>query len=169
MKKRNRKHLCPVVLLLLLAAAVCSLVGCAAVNVPALESPEMPTVAEGQAVIPPEAGESTAQSDVQANVNPEALQDVTEFTFEVTGADGITVSQIVSTNCKTVGEALLAYGMIAGDEGPYGLYVKTVLGETHEYETDGKYWAFYIDGQYAASGVERTEIVPGSVYAFRAE
>lgn len=104
-----------------------------------------------------------------AETDTDATGEVVSFTFEVTGEDGETTSQTVTTTCKTVGEALLEKGLIEGEDGQYGLYVKTVLGETHDYETDGLYWAFYIDGDYALSGVDVTEIVPGTVYGFCAE
>ena len=35
---------------------------------------------------------------------------------------------------------LLSLDLIAGDEGEYGLYVKTVNGITADYETDGMYF-----------------------------
>ncbi len=91
------------------------------------------------------------------------------FTFEVTGEDGEKKTQTVTTTCKTVGDALLEQGLIGGEDGQYGLYVTSVLGEYHNYEEDGLYWAFYIDGEYAMSGVDVTEIVPGAVYGFCAE
>ena len=34
---------------------------------------------------------------------------------------------------------------------------------------DGKYWAFYVNGEYAVSGVDTTEITEGGLYEFRAE
>ncbi len=91
------------------------------------------------------------------------------FTFTVVYGDGTEVSCEIKTDKTIVGEALLDLGLLAGDEDLYGLYVKTVSGEFHEYETDGKYWAFYIDGEYAMSGVDMTDIVEGSVYTFKAE
>ncbi len=91
------------------------------------------------------------------------------FTLEVTGEDGSKQTHAVTTTCKTVGDALLEEGLIDGEDGQYGLYVTSVLGEYHNYEEDGLYWAFYIDGEYAMSGVDVTEIVPGTVYGFCAE
>ncbi len=93
----------------------------------------------------------------------------TEFAFEVTLEDGSTTLYHVMTDQTTVGAALLEVGLIAGDDSEYGLYVKTVDGVTLDYDTDGKYWAFYIDGEYASTGVDSTDIVPGSAYAFKAE
>ena len=47
------------------------------------------------------------------------------FVTEVVDADGNTVKFTVQTNEKTVGEALQKLGVIDGEEGDYGLYIKT--------------------------------------------
>ena len=83
--------------------------------------------------------------------------------------DGSKTAYAVSTDETTVGAALLALELIAGDEGEFGLYVKTVDGETHVYEDDGKYWAFYVNGEYAVTGVDMTDIEAGASYELRAE
>lgn len=93
----------------------------------------------------------------------------TKFTFIVVDADEKETSFEISTNKSTVGEALLDKGIIAGEQGDYGLYVKTVNGITLDYEKDGKYWAFYVDGEYGTTGVDATEIVAGATYSFKAE
>ncbi|MBO5938205.1 MAG: DUF4430 domain-containing protein [Clostridia bacterium] len=91
------------------------------------------------------------------------------FTVEVTKADGTTKSFEVKTNKESLGDALLDEEMISGEDGPYGWYITTVDGEYHKYEEDGKYWAFYIDGEYAVTGVSQTEPTEGALYSFRAE
>ena len=93
----------------------------------------------------------------------------TAFTLEVTNLEGTTKSFTVHTDETVVGKALLSNGLIDGEDGPYGLYVKSVMGIPLDYDTDGKYWAFYVDGEYGMTGVDQTEITAGSVYAFRAE
>ena len=93
----------------------------------------------------------------------------TEFTFTVVDTEGNETQATIKTDKATVGEALLELGLIAGEDGDYGLYVKTVNGTTLDYDTDGKYWAFYVDGEYALTGVDSTEITAGSVYSFKAE
>lgn len=75
----------------------------------------------------------------------------------------------ITTNKSTVGEALMDEGLLAGEPGPYGLYVKTVNGITLDYDKDGKYWAFYVDGEYGLTGVDETAIQPGSTYCFKPE
>ena len=48
-------------------------------------------------------------------------------------------------------------------------YVKEVNGIIADYDVDGTYWAFYIDGEYASAGVDSTEITEGSIYMFKVE
>ena len=93
----------------------------------------------------------------------------TQFTFTVTDAEGNEKTYQIHTDKKTVGEALVELGLIAGEESEYGLYVKTVDGITVDYDKDGKYWAFYVDGEYASTGVDSTEITEGATYSFKAE
>ncbi len=91
------------------------------------------------------------------------------FNFTVTNVAGKTTNFKVSTDKKTVGEALIELELIAGEDSSYGLYVKTVNGITLDYDKDGKYWAFYENGSYAQKGVDLTEIVDGTSYGFKAE
>ena len=117
-------------------------------------------------------GEETTATDTNAVVlTPENTvgEGQTSFVFEVTHLDGTTKGFTVKTDAKTVGEALIGVGLIAGEDGPYGLYVKTVDGEMLDYDTHKKYWAFYENGIMAMTGVDQTEITEGAVYAFRAE
>ncbi len=79
-------------------------------------------------------------------------------------ADNQTVKFTVHTDETTVGAALLANNLIDGEAGAYGLYVKVVNGITADYDIDQSYWAFYIDGEYAMSGVDTTDISEESVY-----
>ncbi len=91
------------------------------------------------------------------------------FSFNVFDAEGNQTSFTVKTDKETVGEALLDAGLIAGEESTYGLYVKTVNGVTADYDVDKTYWAFYIDGEYAMTGVDATPVTEGAVYAFKIE
>lgn len=82
---------------------------------------------------------------------------------EVT-AEEKTVTFTVKTDKETVGDALLEQKLIAGDQSEYGLYIKAVNGITADYDVDQTYWAFYIDGEYATTGVDATEIMEGVTY-----
>lgn len=76
-------------------------------------------------------------------------------------AEGYSVEFTVNTDAATLGEALLALELITGEDGAYGLYIKTVNGMLADYDTDGTYWAFYQNGEYAMSGVDSTKISGG--------
>ena len=93
----------------------------------------------------------------------------TVFSFAVVDADGNQTDFEIHTDATTVGDALSELGLIEGEDSEYGLYVKTVNGITVDYDTDGKYWAFYVDDAYAQTGVDTTEITDGASYAFRVE
>lgn len=93
----------------------------------------------------------------------------TAFHFTVVDKDGKEITCEIQTDKTTVGDALLELGLIAGDEGQYGLYVKSVNGLTVDYDKDGKYWSFYVNGEYGSAGVDTTEIVAGASYAFKVE
>ena len=73
----------------------------------------------------------------------------------------------IHTDEETVGAALLKLELIVGEEGPYGLYVKEVNGISADYDKDKVYWAFYVNDDYGATGVDMTEIEEGTVYSFR--
>ena len=77
-----------------------------------------------------------------------------------------TAAVTVKTDAATVGEALTELSIIAGEDSEWGLYVKTINGITANYDEDGTYWAFYIDGEYAMTGVDATEIAEDTVYSF---
>ena len=104
------------------------------------------------------------------DANAEQVQVASKsFTFEVVDKDGNTETFNITTDKTTVGEALLEEGLIAGENGQYGLYVTEVNGIVADYNVDGTYWAFYVDGAYASSGVDTTDIVDGITYSFKVE
>ena len=90
----------------------------------------------------------------------------TVFRFSVVDLDGTETRFEIYTDETTVGAALLKEGLIEGEEGVYGMYVKSVNGIPAIYEEDGSYWAFYEDGQYGMTGVDLTDIDPDVAYSF---
>jgi len=108
--------------------------------------------------------DSVVQTDVTV-----VGEGATVFPFVVVNADGAEKCFEVHTDKTVVGDALIELDLIAGDTAEYGLYVKTVNGITVDYDTDGKYWAFYINGEYAMTGVDTTPITEGEEYSFKVE
>ena len=108
----------------------------------------------------------------QVEENPQTTQDQQEiveksFKFQAVDLDGTKKEfDVKYDNEKTVGEALKNEGLISGEEGQYGLMVDTVDGQKYDYTADGAYWAFYVNGAYANSGVDTTPIKDGEIYSF---
>ena len=93
----------------------------------------------------------------------------TMFLLTVVDADGAETQFEVHTDQETVGAALTELKLIDGEDGEYGLYVTSVNGVTVDFEKDGAYWAFYINGEYAQTGVDATPIAEGESYSFKVE
>ena len=142
-KKMNFKKLCSLCLCILLVAAI-------AIFTTACTK-ETPKSTDGN-----------ASTEIAASYG----QGETAFTFVVSDKEGKKTYYAINTNETTVGEALQQLGLIDGDEGAYGLYVKTVDGTTLDYDTDGMYWAFYIGTEMAPTGADMTDIVSGETYRF---
>lgn len=116
--------------------------------------------------------ESTMEADreiVPGGAVPVLGEGETVFMFSVFDLEGRETAFEIHTDETHVGAALLELGLITGDMGDFGLYVKTVNGIAADYDVDKTYWAFYINGEYAMSGVDTTEIAAGSSYAFKVE
>ena len=96
-------------------------------------------------------------------------QGAVSFTFTVVNGEGKEITVTINTDKETVGEALTDLGLISGEDSEYGLMVDTVNGETWNYAESGKYWALYIDGEYANTGVDSTPVTAGSNYTFKVE
>ncbi len=145
MRKNHLKRILSLALCFVLIAAL-ALTGCTSdapeTTLPSAESPQAPTVlGEGSKVFP------------CTVVDPEGVETVYE----------------IHTDCEMVGEALQALGILEGEEGPYGLFIKAVNGVALDYNTDGMYWSFYINGEYALTGVDQTPITEGESYMIKAE
>ena len=95
--------------------------------------------------------------------------DAVSFKVIVTDLEGKETTFEYTSSAASVGEALVAEGLIEGHKTEYGLYVDSVNGVALDWDKDGKYWAFYIDGEYAMTGVDATEITEGATYAFKPE
>ena len=74
------------------------------------------------------------------------------------------VTFTISTDGATLGDALLEHGLIEGENGAYGLYVKRVNGILADYDVDASYWSFYKGGEYLMTGVDGEYITDGAHY-----
>lgn len=90
-----------------------------------------------------------------------------QFYLEVTDANGDTTRRMVFTDHGVnLGEVLLGYGLIQGDEGSFGLMVTHVDSIRADFTLDNAWWALYVDGEMSMLGVSGVYPEEGVVYAF---
>ncbi|MGD9909912.1 MAG: DUF4430 domain-containing protein [Candidatus Izemoplasmatales bacterium] len=104
-----------------------------------------------------------------------------QITFEVYDEDGEMVAQqevdfesgdtlfglLQETFTVYCGDSLGQPSESCDYVGAYGVYIMGI-GDVHAFET-GTYIAFYINGEYATSGIDSMDIVDGNVYQFKYE
>ena len=94
----------------------------------------------------------------------EAPAEAAVFTVIVTDLEGNETTFEYSSSAANLGEALIAEGLVVGHEASYGLYIDSVNGIAADWDKDQTYWAFYIGGEYATSGISDTPITAGTIY-----
>ena len=95
---------------------------------------------------------------------PETAQGAKAYTVTVKHSDGTVKDFSYRTDAEYLAEALLAEGLIAGEDSAYGLTVITVDGEEAVWDRDNAYWAIYIDEEAATVGVSQIPVYDGSVF-----
>ena len=93
-----------------------------------------------------------------------------------TGSKQITISVVDSAekttaySLRTDAEYLLGAmedteGLtFSGSEGPYGMMISTVNGETADYNVNGAYWGFSVNGEYCNYGVSEQPVHDGDAF-----
>ena len=89
----------------------------------------------------------------------------TTITVDVIAEEN-SVQFTVNTDKETLGDALLEHSLISGDQGAYGLYVKTVNGVFADYNTTKSYWGINKNGESLMTGVDSAKIADGDSYEF---
>lgn len=114
-------------------------------------------------------GCSTGETAVKLENNQTVGTGKTSFALSIVDDKGEQIDVTVKTDKEFLGEALLELHIIAGENGEYGFFVNSVNGVFVDSDKDGKYWALYIDGEYAQQGIDATEIKADSVYMLKVE
>lgn len=162
MKQTLHRFLSLTLTLLLIAASATAVTSCQSTT------PETPQSGDQSTQTPTQNEEAATPDEEDDAIVIKGVGDKS-FSFTVVDGEGNETLYTVKTDQTTVGDALLELGLIEGDESEYGLYVKKVDGISADFEANGTYWAFYVDGEYALSGVDTTEITDGASYAFQVE
>ena len=95
---------------------------------------------------------------------PDTAQGAKTITVEVVHGDGSSKDFTYHTDSEYLGEVLLAEGLVAGDQGEFGLYILTVDGEDAIFEESGAYWALYQNGEMTTTGADTTPIQDGDSF-----
>lgn len=95
---------------------------------------------------------------------PETEDGTKAFTVTVVHKDGEEARFSYETDGQYLGAVLLEHGLIQGEQGPYGLMISSVNGETADWNANQSYWALYIGEEYATTGVDTTPVTDGGEY-----
>lgn len=86
-----------------------------------------------------------------------------EITVTVVHKDGSEKEFTYTTDAEYLGDILSEKGLIDGEKADYGMYVKTVDGETID-ESKQEWWCLTKDGGTVNTGVDQTPIANGDKY-----
>ena len=106
----------------------------------------------------------------------ESLWENALYTEDATFGDGakeVTVKVVageknvvftINSDKDNLGDALLEHNLADGEDGPYGLYVKSVNGIVADYDIDESYWSLSKEGEYMTTGVSETPFEDGDSF-----
>lgn len=69
------------------------------------------------------------------------------------------------TDEEYLGPVLMEAGLVKGEQGAYGLYIKEVDGEVADFSVNGAYWALYEGEEYATTGIDATPLEDGDRFS----
>ena len=88
------------------------------------------------------------------------------ITIEVVNKAQETTTYEVKTDAEYLRQAMEETKDLtfSGTESEYGMMVETINGETADYNADGAYWAFYVNGDYCNYGIDQQPVEDGDVF-----
>lgn len=86
------------------------------------------------------------------------------ITVTVVHGNGTSKDFTYHTDEEYLGPVILDNGLVEGENGQFGLYIKVVDGEQAIYEVDNAYWSLYVGEEAAMQGADLTPIQDGGVY-----
>ena len=102
---------------------------------------------------------------------PKSSAGTKHCSVEVVASDGTSTSYETASDAeylKDVMDVLSKTGVFSyeGEESEYGLYITSINGETADYDTDGAYWAIYVNGEYGQYGADQQPVADGDSFRF---
>lgn len=104
---------------------------------------------------------------VFAIFGPKASKGAKAITLNVVDNAGSTTTYDVNTDAEYLGEVFDEIDglTVDGTQGDYGLYINAVNGLSADYETDGAYWALYVNDEYGQYSADTQPVTDGDTYA----
>jgi flagellar basal body-associated protein FliL len=98
--------------------------------------------------------------------SPQPTEGAKDITIEVIDNEEQSTTYEVKTDAEYLRQAMEESDMeFSGTESDeYGMMVETVNGLTADYNTDGSYWAFYVDSEYCSYGIDSQPLEDGQSY-----
>lgn len=96
---------------------------------------------------------------------PKGTEGAKAYTFTVIDAEGEETVHKLTTDEEMLGDALMNEGLLEGEGGEYGLYVKSVGGITAD-ESNQEWWCLTKGGEAVMTGVDSTPVEDGAAYEF---
>ena len=104
--------------------------------------------------------ESSSQTETSSSA---ADAETTDITLKVVHGDGTEKEFPITTTAATLGDALVAEGLVEGEESSYGLFITTVDGETVD-DANQEWWCLTKGGEMWNYGADATELSDGDTY-----
>ncbi len=97
---------------------------------------------------------------------PKPVEGSKEITIEVVDHEAESIVYSFKTDAEYLRQAMEeADGLeFSGAEGEFGLMVTVVNGVTADYNVNGAYWAFYVNGDYCKFGIDTQPVMDGDVF-----
>lgn len=89
------------------------------------------------------------------------------ISIEVISKEEISTKYELQTDAEYLRQAMEeAEGLeFTGSESEYGMMVETVNGELADYNVDGAYWAFFVNGDYCNYGIDTQPVEDGDAFS----
>lgn len=95
--------------------------------------------------------------------SPKTTGDPKTVSVQVVHKDGTTKDFTITTEGETLREALEQENLVEGEDSQYGLYIKTVDGETAD-DAEQEWWCLTQDGEMTSTGVDGITIADGDSF-----
>ena len=103
---------------------------------------------------------------VYATFSAKTAEGSKSVTLEVISSAAEKTVYPLKTDAEYLSEAMEeAEGLtFTAEEGPYGLSVSSVNGETADFNVNGAYWGFFVNGEYCNYGISQQPVHDGDVF-----